>query len=94
MFFHRLFKRNTFESKKDINLSEIVSISRTCDRMLVSIEEYFRSEYSKQEGFKDHTDPLFIVTWLVSVLILLLNIIIIICAFMLYYRICTKLSHH
>ena len=62
----RLFKKNSFESKSDINLSEIVSISRTCDRMLVSIEEYFRSEYSKQEGFKEHSDPHFIVTWLVS----------------------------
>ena len=63
----RLFHQKSHgDSDQDTNLSEIVSISRSCDRLLVSVEEYFRTEYPKQEGFNDHTDPLFIVTWLVS----------------------------
>ena len=61
-----LYQKESYDyEQQDINLSEIVSISRSCDRMLVSVEEYFRTEYTKRKGFSNYQDPVFQVTWTV-----------------------------
>ena len=61
-----LYHKESFGyEQQDVDLSEIVSISRSCDRLLVSIEEYFRTEYTKRKGFSSYQDPVFQITWTV-----------------------------
>ena len=59
-----LFNKDYYEtSSSDIDLSEIISISLSCDRMLVSVEEYFRNEYQYQTNFREYKDSLIQVAW-------------------------------
>lgn len=47
-----------------MDMSDIISVSRASDELLLSVDEYFRSEHSKQVGFLHHTNALFAITFM------------------------------
>lgn len=63
------------EKDADADMSEIISVSRASDELLLSVDEYFRSEHSKQAGFLQHKDALFAITFMVRYIVIAPNYI-------------------
>lgn len=47
-----------------VDMSEIISVNRLSDQLLLSVDEYFRSDYTKDIHFLSHKNALFAITWM------------------------------
>lgn len=52
-----------------VDMSEIISVSCDSDELLMSVDEYFRSDFTRDVNFLSHKNALFAITWMVSTLL-------------------------